>query len=160
MKSVMSAGIDPGKSGGIVLLDRNGEILDKIVMPDTSTFAEYIQTWKPHYTFLEKAQSMPSQGVASVFNYADHFGQLQGVLIALKMRFTLVPPRTWQKVCFAGTSAGYQPKQRAAIACKRLFPKDSMLATQRCQKPHEGLVDATLIALYGLKSLTELSLSA
>jgi crossover junction endodeoxyribonuclease RuvC len=149
------AGIDPGKTGGVVLLDRQGQVIDKTPMPDSFELSKYLADWRPHHVFLEKAQSMPGQGVTSVFNYADHFGQLQGILIALKLRFQLVSPRIWQKTVLTGVPIGYQPKQRAAIAAKRLFPGLSLLASSRSTKPHEGMVDALLIALYGYRTLSE-----
>lgn len=127
-------------------------------MPEIHDFAAHLAEHMPHYVFLEKAQSMPQQGVASTFNYGDHYGQLQGVIVALKLRFTLVPPKVWQQTMFRGTPMGYKPKQRASIACRRLFPGTSMIATPKAQKPHEGLVDAALLALFGYRTLSETSL--
>jgi hypothetical protein len=40
-------------------------------------------------------------------------------------------------------------KKASAIIAKRLFPGETFLATERCKKVHDGLTDATLLALYG-----------
>jgi hypothetical protein len=37
----------------------------------------------------------------------------------------------------------------ALIAAKRLFPNESFLATEKSKKPHDGMVDSTLICEWG-----------
>lgn len=147
-------GIDPGQSGGLVRLSEQSGILAAHPMPDMHTLASWLEKWFVSHVFIEKAQSMPKQGITSAFNYGDHFGQLQGIVIALGIPFTLVPPRTWQKPMFLGTKADLPPKQRALTAAQRQFPGVSFLATERSSKPHEGMIDAALIALYGLRTLS------
>lgn len=39
-------------------------------------------------------------------------------------------------------------KQAAFVVAKRLWPGRSWLATERSKKPHQGLVDASLLAVF------------
>ena len=108
---------------------------------------------KDSHVFLEKAQSMPGQGVSSMFNYGVGFGTILGILAALKIPHTLVHPKTWCKVMHAGTTAD-DAKARSLEAVRRLFPSVPIIRP-RCTKPDEGYVDAILIAEYGRRCLKE-----
>jgi hypothetical protein len=149
-------GIDPGNNGAIASLA--GDKVEVDIMPVTIRevsvlLAEYFgPSGDGHHVFIEKAQSFPKQGIASAFNYGVHFGELLGVLAAYSIPHTLVPPKTWTRVMHAGTKDG-EAKARSLEACQRLFPKVSLLATPRCKRAHDGLVDALLLAEYGRRSL-------
>lgn len=148
----LTCGVDPGKQGGIALL-KDGVILELRAMPEIHIFADLIELWRPDHTFLEKCQSMPGQSVSAMFNYGVHFGELQGILIAMQRPYTLVPPQTWQKQMLMGTKSDLAPKKRAAQAVQRLFPETDFKATERCKVLHDGIVDAALIALFGHRAL-------
>jgi crossover junction endodeoxyribonuclease RuvC len=106
--------------------------------------------------FIEKVSSMPKQGVASMFKFGRTVGALQAMLAAFKRRFQEVTPQAWQKVMHEGVNKKSMPnpKQRSVIVVKRLFPNENLLASARCKKPHEGFVDALLIAEYGRRVLS------
>lgn len=139
-------GIDPGQKGGVAFIDSDNVVV--VPMPSIPGLIDLFREWSPDVVYLEKAQAMPSQGCVSMFNYGDHFGQLQGVLIALMIRYVLVPPRTWTKVIHAGCT-GDDAKEKSLQAVQRLFPTVDLLATDRSRVPHQGLIDALLIAEYG-----------
>lgn len=147
-------GIDPGQSGGVVFLNDDGEIIGSDVMQGPLWF---ISVMKPltetielqTMIFLEKCQPMPKNGSVSMFHYGTHFGELMGMLYALSLPFELVPPQSWTKTMHAGANKKDPPKVRSLASVQRLFPKANLLATSRSRKPHEGLIDALLIAEYG-----------
>ena len=96
-------GIDPGIRGGVAAVDSNGSLQEAFLLQgEARVFYEWAS--KPDiqikHVYLEKAQPMPKQGVSSIFNYSNGWGQLQGVLIALNggIPYTLVPPldRDWE----------------------------------------------------------------
>lgn len=103
------------------------------------------------HVFLERAQSFPGEGVAHTFAYGRGFGQIEGILAAIPLRYTLVSSRTWTKAMHAGTEPG-DPKRRSLIAARRLFPSVK-LEVGRSTVPHKGVVDALLIAEAGRRSL-------
>lgn len=147
-------GIDPGAATGGIAIAVN-ETLVVLPMPDIRNF---FCEMKIHaligdaHVFVEKAQSFPKQGIASAFNYGRHFGELLGVLVSCGLRHTLVPPAVWSKTVHAGTKGG-DTKVRTLEAVRRLFPDTNFKATQRCKKPHSGMVDAAAIAWYGQQYL-------
>lgn len=155
-------GIDPGKNGGLVTLSKEtGLILDKMTMSENfDDQANYIaETWECDdsriFVFIEKAQAMPKNGCVSMFNYGVGFGQLLGILMTLKIPHALIPPKIWTKVMHIGGS-GKNPKEKSREVARRLFPGESFLdpSSKKAKKPHEGLIDACLIAEYGRRVLT------
>lgn len=156
----MIVGIDPGLSGGIAVLDKGKPVI-LAVMPSmagliqTREFARFFKEFDPANTkvIMELAQSFPKQGVASSFNYGRGFGNLEGALAAIGLSYTLVRPHVWTKEIHMGIQKELPPKQKSLIAVDRLFPGTDLKASARCRIPHDGLVDALLIAEYGRRKL-------
>lgn len=172
-KSKLILGIDPGKSGGLVLLSaKTGKIVKKKVMPlvgkellDTDAIDSFVKKYahRIEHVFMEKVAAMPFQGVVSMFSFGVVFGVLQGVVVGNSLPHTLVMPKAWQQRMFLGVPHVSKSAQKgkgkkkqkvndnkamALIAAKRLFPKTSFIPAG-CRKEHDGLVDAALIALWG-----------
>lgn len=147
-------GLDPGQSGGVAVLDKTGKIVLKEPMPDLPKLCHLLEGNWPTHVFLEQVASRPGQGVSSVFKFGCHYGSLMGVLTALGLPHTLLRPQAWQKIACVGTS-GTDPKDRAAQAAMRLWPKEDWLATPRCRKPHDGMIDAALICYAGMRLLAK-----
>lgn len=144
-------GIDPGKDGGLALIDDSGEIHSYTIMFSTlhETYT-YLKDWQGHvkHIMLEHAQAMPKNGAVSMFNYGLGFGQLLGLITALEIPHTLVRPTAWNKVMCQGIDKKLEPKTRTLIAAQRLFPSERFLKSGRAKKPHSGIYEACLIAEY------------
>lgn len=137
-------GIDPGLSGAIAVISPNGAY----AIPFDEE--EYVTTLKScideKYAIravVEHVGAMPKQGVASTFKFGTNFGWIQGVLFALGIPYELVRPQKWKKE-FSCTS----DKNTSVSVARRLFPSVSLLATPRCNKPHDGMAEALLMAEY------------
>lgn len=145
-------GIDPGLKGGLASINEKGYGEYVISMPDSFELAVILTRWHEEirikHLFLEKAQPMPKQGVTSMFNYGHHNGVIEGILKVLGIPYSLIPPKQWQKEMFIGTKATDEPKKRALAAANRIFPKQKFLASLRCKKPHDGMIDSLLLAEY------------
>lgn len=161
MRDIVIIGIDPGKTGGIAYNfpsyngPRRGKgCVEAHVMPHLTDFSEEMFDLKDSgiHVFIEKAQTMPRQGIVSAFNYGQHFGELLGILVAFSIPHTLVPPTTWTKVMHAGCKKG-KAKDRSREAVMRLFPDLDLRASNRSKNVHEGMMDAVLISEYGRRSL-------
>lgn len=147
-------GIDPGAKGGISFVsEKHGNF--SMPMSSIDELRDLLLSWKEDFgikhAFIEKAQAMPLQGVCSMFSYGYHAGTLEGVFQALFIPFTLVTPKEWQKEMFKGTKVPKKSllktaKSRALEVARRLFPKQKFIATLRCKKPHDGMIDSMLIA--------------
>ena len=137
-------GVDPGKNGGIAVIDSDGAIAfpfseERLLIELDGIAQEY-----ECICYLEHVHAMPKQGVSSTFNFGMNFGFIQGVLRAYEIPYELVTPQKWKKE-FSCTS----DKNTSIEVCKRLFPGVNLKATDRCKKDHDGMAEALLIAEYG-----------
>ena len=161
-------GIDPGLSGAVAWIKSVSEkfALDTITVLPTPTMAkgksgrQFDETacWRlicdlprPMFVCLEHAQSMPSQGAPSGFNYGVGWGMWRGMLTASEdCQWQIVRPTAWQKVMLAGVPHGSGETKSASITvAKRLFGGVSLKRTDKCRKDCDGLSDALLLAEYG-----------
>ncbi len=140
----MIIGIDPGQSGGAVLLGSSGLVLDTLVFSKATEhdIAECLNSWRQEdgggvIAFLESVHSMPKQGVASSFKFGRSFGFLIGVLTALKIRYELVTPQKWQKALHC---LSHGDKNVTKASAQRRWPD---------RKWTHAIADAALIAEYG-----------
>lgn len=144
-------GIDPGKNGGIAILD-DGELTELIPMPATirDIFNNIIDyTCEPKYIvahcciYLEKVSARPGNGAASMFLFGQEFGWLQMAAAAAGCETHEVTPSKWQRaigVAKRETNESHSHyKNRLKQMAQQLFPaKRFTLAT----------CDAALIAYY------------
>ena len=156
-------GIDNGLSGGLAAYNRDTGELRITAMPVIGVKTakgnknEYdiqaIIRWfdqlpnGPQMVALEKAQAFPGQGVVSMFSIGRGFGIMEGILASRKWPYTIVSPKTWQKRMFEGV-AHSDTKQASALVAQRLFPDTRFVATERSKKLHDGITDATMMAVY------------
>ena len=138
-------GIDVGKKGALAIL--NDDTLEiKCHYFDYDKYKEifrYCQQSKC-VVFIESVHAMPHQGVTSMFNFGQHFGQLLGMLDILDIPYELVNPQKWKKE-FSCTA----DKNTSIQVAKRLFPTVSLKPTERCTKDSDGMAEALLIMEYG-----------
>jgi hypothetical protein len=154
-------GIDPGIAGAFVLT--NGAMLETWLMPITVNGKDkQINFDKVHeilwkileehpdtHVYLERAVSF-GMGTKAAFNYGYGFACIVIALELHKMTYTLVEPGKWTKEMHEGISGDLKPKVKSGMAVKRLYPKlVAMLPTKAGM--HDGLIDALLIAGYGLR---------
>jgi Holliday junction resolvasome RuvABC endonuclease subunit len=138
-------GIDPGMSGGLALIDNNGDVLSLVKMPETELDVyQLLQAWKGQLVvaqsinvLLEQVHAMPKQGVSSTFKFGMGYGALRMGLVAAGLSFETVTSRKWQGAlgCLTGGNKNVS-KGRA----QQLFPE--------VKKVTHALADALLIAEY------------
>jgi crossover junction endodeoxyribonuclease RuvC len=156
MKEVI--GVDPGLAGALVAITPDG--LDLRVMPvvaaggkhqyDEHVLVEWLTPYaiKRAHVFIEAVHAMPKQGVASMFTFGAGYGLLRGICSGLGLSYELVRPQEWQRAMLLG-----QPTGSEYLVASRLWPNAEWCASERCRKPHGGLVDAALIAEFGRRKL-------
>jgi crossover junction endodeoxyribonuclease RuvC len=140
-------GVDPGKKGGIAILRADGTFVSHQPMGEAYELAEYLRGKDIIRCYVEKCQAMPSQGVSSMFTYGTGYGKILGVLETLQISYDLVQPQKWQRKMIPGTKRG-ETKKAALAKARQLFPRESFILDS-CRVPHDGIVDAVLIAEYG-----------
>jgi hypothetical protein len=162
-------GVDPGKRGGIATIFEDGNVrlwTMPVLVGTKSAKNEYdllgikeiLRGFNgvPNVFFtVERSQPIPPN-IKAGSSAQFHRGVARGwewALTALEYSYQLVPPQKWQKALFVGTPDNGDTKQRAAIAVQRLFPKVDLRASERARKPHDGLVDALLLAEFGRRTI-------
>lgn len=155
---MLHLGIDPGITGGVVVLDDSG-MLDAALR--TPVFKE---KGKSHYDIpgmteavveavdrsgsklfasIEKVGAMPRDGRVGAFNFGKGYGIWLGILGALQVPYAEVAPQRWQSKMLAGLPRGPHTKTSAVQRCKSLFPTLPIKV-----KADWGMADAALIAEY------------
>ncbi len=140
-------GIDPGKHGGIAVLDESGAVVDIVKMPETpQDLLGFLSQYKENSVCtLERVGGMPGNGGSAMFNFGKGYGHLQMALIALEIPTEDVTPNKWEKMYQLGSSGKFgktEWKNKLKAKAQQLFPslgKKITLAT----------CDALLIAEYG-----------
>ena len=151
-------GIDNGLAGAITVL-KGKEILECIPMPvmsagsgkneyDSHAIHEFLMKYKDATVLIEKAHYTPAMGGVAVFSFAKNYGIMLGLLIALKMRYNIIHSKTWQAMLFRD-EPHENTKEASKIVASRLFPTHVFKATAKSKNVHDGMTDATLIAVYG-----------
>ena len=148
-------GIDPGKSGGLALLNEEGLVLDVEKMPpNDGELLEILREWRDwnsgiaHAT-LEKVGPTPQMGVCSAFTFGGGYHGLRMALLALGIPFDEVSPAKWQgafSLPRGSSKVGRSPsakKNAHKARASELFPSVKMT---------HALADALLIAEYGRRA--------
>lgn len=149
-------GIDPGAYGALAFLDTESREVIVVDMPavkvkrgpravtqvDAKGLAAAIRLHITDDTLaiVEKVHSMPGQGVASTFSFGRAAGIIEGVLAALDIPFSLIPPQTWTKAMRL-----YGGKDGSRARATELFPDQAHLFAR---KKDDGRADAALMACY------------
>jgi crossover junction endodeoxyribonuclease RuvC len=153
------AGIDPGLTGAIAVIDDAGEV----AVFDMPTLALArggkskreidahglvdILSQRISHCFVEQVNSMPGQGVSSVFAFGKAYGLVLGILAATRTPMTLVTPRVWKA---ATRTPSAKDGARARARASQVLPQAAHLWPLR---KHDGRAEAALLAHYGLRQL-------
>ena len=140
-------GIDPGKDGAMAVLYPDGV---HVVPFDRSAYVGMMVKLSVYdrRCVLEHVGAMPGQGSVSMFHFGENFGWIQGLLDSYHVPYELVRPQKWKKT-FSCTS----DKNTSIEVAQRLFPNVDLRRTPRCQKPHDGVCEALLMAEYARRNL-------
>lgn len=153
-------GIDNGLTGGLVALsDHPGPPIAMIPMPtrgkakgnevDAKAVWEWIYfTGGTACTVILETPGKHSPGAQALCSMWDSYGAIRGILESRSIRHHRITPQQWQKRMMPGCAKG-DTKPAALAKAQSLWPHESWLVTPRSTKPHEGLIDAALIAEYG-----------
>ncbi len=160
-------GLDTGSHGAFVVLDQREKIKATYAFPDgerDQIFVNYLDNLraieKPTVAYVESVHAIYGSAAQSTFNFGRNFQLAIDGLLVSGIPIKYVVPRVWQKEIYQGApqyiKKGTKNKRdNKRISCEialKHFNVDHYLATSRSKKPHDGLVDASLIALYGLRN--------
>lgn len=163
MKEILA--IDPGLSGALVYMNSLGSFcfhempIHKIggnreidFLGVRKILKHYEKTVSLNMLVLLERAHPGAMGVVGAFNYGRGFAAIEIALDLTEFSYMLLEPAKWAKVMHAGIKKDYKPKAKSIIAVKRLYKKiKPHIPTNRNGKLHEGIVDALLMAGYGLR---------
>ena len=162
-------GIDPG-SRGFISVQYNGEfsfysIEDNDLYQLSEIMANIRNTYSNIVCVIEQIHAIFGSSAKATFSFGEIYGQLQALLIANKIPYVLIQPKTWQKEMWqnADMVVNYKKvvlkgketirkevdtKNTSINAAKRLFPHIDFRKSERCKKLDDNKVDATLMSEY------------
>lgn len=152
-------GIDVGLNGGFALLLPEGEFILRTV-PDS--LEEIDGVLMELMDYAEGQATVCIEDVHAIYGSAAKatfkFGWIKGVKESLVMsyfgNYELVQPKNWQRVVWLPEDVvlkdnGRKDTKATSInAAQRLWPNQDFRKSTRAKKPHDGLVDAALMAEY------------
>jgi hypothetical protein len=150
-------GVDIGLNGAIAIIYPDGHI-EKAKMPIIGKVID-IPSLKQILNVPNAVVAFEDLGVIfgsskkTAFSMGYQVGLLEALCVAGNNPYHKVKARAWQKEMFQGvpelTKSGKRDtKGMALVACQRLLPNVDLTFTERAKVPHDGLIDALLIATY------------
>jgi len=144
--------IDPGVDGGIVVMRKSGEIVQKYVMPkvakvfDLNEFIHIIKSHKDNsIAYIEDVHSLFGMSAKSNFSFGGIVWTMRAVCACFNVPYTLVAPKTWQKEMFQGVREMRKPS-------KQIKKKDKKTG-EIIETSKQGQVDTKAMALLAVKRL-------
>jgi len=147
-------GIDPGKDGGIAVLNSSGRVIELLEMPSIGNevdrvclsefFGKYSRTSR---CFIEKIR--PGKGARSMLSYGMNYGCLTMGLVCWKIPFEEIQPVDWKRHfnLINGKASRREKKKLSILRARELFPEGHLPKEGRIEK--DGIAEALLIAEYG-----------
>ncbi len=97
-------GIDPGKGGGVAILEQKDNSYMSMKFPkeleDLSAMLEtFIQRYntKDIFVMIEHVHSFPTDSRPAAFSFGRNLGHWEGILSTYELEWSTVAPRTWQE---------------------------------------------------------------
>jgi len=153
---MIAIGIDPGKSGGLVIIDDNNKTATMHKCPSTTTLMANLlrraqtDAWIDNQRIkiaIEKVHAFPTDARNSAFKFGMNYGQWLGAIGALNISAIEVTPQLWMK--------SYAPLPKIKLERKRQL---QTIATDIFSKIYNNedrvtyaVSDAALIALWCLE---------
>ena len=163
-------GIDPGAKGFITAIFPDGRMkFAAIADMDEQALFMFLRSVKDMSeqvtAVMEQVHPLFGSSAKSTFSFGEIYGLLRGLLIAGKIPYTLIPPKTWQKEIWttpdivSSTEIVHRKDGDAKVrkidtkatsinAARRLFPDVDLRKSERSKKPDDNKVDSMLMAEY------------
>jgi len=163
-------GIDVGSKGFITLNNGREYKFYSIADNDIYQLSDIFKRIKEEYPnvvcVMEEIHAIHNSSAKATFAFGEINGILKGLLMANKIPYHLVPPKTWQKEIWDNKDLvityktinkkgkdvsvkDVNTKQTSINAAKRIFPTIDLRRTEKCKNIDDNKVDSLLISEYG-----------
>ena len=154
----MIIGVDNGLNGGLVAISRHtGGVISKRVMPtmhragkrevDTVEIYKWVVGLHTPFCLAIEEPLKHARSSQAVRSMAISFGKILGMAECKSWDVMCVSVHKWQKLMFGRLPKG-KTKEAALALANELAPEECWLKSKRASKPHDGMIDAFLIARY------------
>lgn len=159
-------GIDPGLNGAFAIVSGD-RVQYKMVMPtlgittkkgktkteiDRRGTLSFLKMFPLHiHVAIEQQEAFRKQNITSICTTCKNYGILLMGLTATHMLVTEVLSDVWQahfNILPVTKADGKSTKEQALEVVKGIYPDTDFRKSDQAQKPHDGIVDAVLIANY------------
>ena len=97
----MYVGIDIGAKGCMAILDDDNNLTTQSFNNGgVGVYRDLLLNIKPKKILIERVHSLPHQGVKSMFSFGQRYGEVLGILVALRLAYDTLLPQQWQKIFF------------------------------------------------------------
>lgn len=162
-------GIDPGKDGAFAIVE-DTRLLITETFPKVGSTKELCfrslhkrleaLTLGVDLVLIERVQAIRGASAGSTFSFGRSYQMAIDACSLIRSPTEFVKPMVWQKQVFKGETPQYKitksgkrnkkdTKKMAQVVASRLFPNEKFLRSERCTMPHDGMIDAALIAYWG-----------
>jgi len=154
-------GIDPGKTGALVILFPDGSTavhrvpLMKLRGKERPAWTEWAILWTnalafagPDLIVIEEVGARPGQGVTSMFNFGQALGFIRAIAAGAGCRIESVTPSIWKGKLGLLKS----DKNASREAARRLVPS---ITGEVARVKDDGVAEAALLAYYGRKFISD-----
>ena len=157
----MIIGVDNGLSGGLVAIsNQTGGVVAKTIMPtlhrrkkrevDTRKVYEWIMSLESGFMLAIEEPLRHAKSSQAVRSMAISFGKILGLAESRQWDVNCINVHSWQKVMLGATPKG-KTKEVALMVANQIAPDECWLKSKMASKPHDGMIDAFLIARYMLR---------
>jgi|TARA_R100001086_G_scaffold15604_3_gene7693 hypothetical protein len=157
---VIIVGVDNGLQGGLCAVSEfDGGIVDKIPMPtmqrskkteiDTAKIKKWLLDLETPFVLAVEEPLGFAKSSQAVRSMALSFGKLMGMAECCGFEANRISVHKWQKQMLGAMAKG-KSKVFALGMAQELAPEENWLKNKRCRTPHDGMIDAFLIARYYL----------
>ena len=154
-------GIDPGKNGGIVVINDSAEIKESPMVemhkcpPSTIDMSSILRkarntAWVQKdkiVVAIEKVWAFPTDARSAAFKFGVNYGQWLGIIGSLDLPFMEVPPKVWMSSYDPVPKDKKERKQYLKDTCITMY-KDMFMYDKNVTY---AVSDAALIALWCLE---------
>lgn len=119
-------GCDPGKNGGIVVIDNNGNFVSKYIIPkvgddiDIQSFYQIFEEIKNNaakinallHVCIEQVHSIFGTSSKSNFTFGYVVGVLETLVVANKLPYSKIAPKEWQKNIWLQSEIEREPSKK------------------------------------------------
>jgi len=152
-------GIDNGISGGLCAVAAfDGAVLTYRAMPikteagksevDVRALLDWLEPYRNNMVVCVEEPLKHAKSSQAMRSMSISFGLILGACEAKQFEVIRTQVKEWQDVMLGKRLAKGMTKVAALASANRLWPTEQWLATTRSKTPHDGMIDAALIARY------------